>query len=237
MAAHVSLLINCPVHWASNWCKSCFQQAPNSLWVDAKYSVYVSTMHGGSWDVPESELVIWVSVLTQECTFWDLRVFLYLPAELLTEGSAWLWMSHTQGHDMCQRKWSKEMEQGEWERWKKKVRQRRREKIIEEGRLEWKWRKSLESGENSQRDPTDRNPKGVAAWCEMPMCFLLCFRLSVKWVNLLNKMRLLCVSGLYGNMRWRDLPLEFTITCVIFMRNWTENNCRPSGPEWTCCGK
>ena len=59
-------------------------------------------MHGGSWDM--LELIIWMLVLTQEYTFWYLHVFLYLPREVLTVRSVWPWMSHTQGHDMCQRK-------------------------------------------------------------------------------------------------------------------------------------
>lgn len=34
---------------------------------------------------------------------------------MLTVGSAWPRMSHTQGHDMCRRKKNQEAEQGEWE--------------------------------------------------------------------------------------------------------------------------
>lgn len=34
-----------------------------------------------------SGLVIWMLVLTQEDMFWYLRVFLYLPRELLTVGT------------------------------------------------------------------------------------------------------------------------------------------------------
>lgn len=37
----------------------------------------------------DSEIVVRVSVLTQEYKFWYLHVFLYLSGELLTEGSAW----------------------------------------------------------------------------------------------------------------------------------------------------
>lgn len=49
--------------------------------------VHVSIMHAGSWGMLASGLVIWMSVLTQEYMFWYLRVFLYLPKELLTVGT------------------------------------------------------------------------------------------------------------------------------------------------------
>lgn len=57
--------------------------------VDAKHSVYVSIMPWASWDSLESELIIWMSVLTQEYTFWCLCVFLYTLIEVLTVKSVW----------------------------------------------------------------------------------------------------------------------------------------------------